>query len=136
MMTAGTEEVQFEIRGFEPNDVRAESIRADLESAGGTAEVKSETGGDGRPIVFIPLILGAMALVALIGQVKVLLDDFQDGVIIDTRDGKVVTIIDKNLPKGTVVIIAADKTTVTLEQPDKVTLADAVKAAKDAIVKS
>jgi hypothetical protein len=119
--------VEFEFQGFEEGEeAQAEQVADQVRAEGGQAEV---TGQDGADFAFIPIILGAMAVVGLVHVIKNLLDDFQVGVVIDTRNGKVVTTKDKNLPRGTVVVVSEDGQSVTLEQPDKETLNDAVKAA-------
>ena len=120
--------IEFEFKVFDEGDeAEAEKVAEQLRGEGGKAEVAD--GSDGPGLVFIPVILGAMAVVGLVHVIKNLVDDFQCGVVIDTRVGKVVTTKDKNLPRGTVVVISADGETVKLEQPDKETLTDAVKAA-------
>jgi hypothetical protein len=120
--------VEFEFEGFDPaDDERAEQVAREVREAGGRAEVRGE--GDGTDFAFIPVILGAMALVALIHVIKNLVDDLQVGVVIDARGDKIVTRKDKTLPRGTVVVASTEGDSVELVQPDKETLADAVKAA-------
>jgi hypothetical protein len=120
--------IEFELQGFdEGDDEYAERVARQVREGGGEAQITGE--GSGFDIAFVPIILGAIALVGLIHVVKNLVDDFQVGVVVDARGDKVVTTKDRSLPRGTVVLIAKDGDKVTLEQPDKETLADAMAAA-------
>lgn len=120
--------IEFELQGFEPGeDDHAEKVAQQVRDEGGQAEVAGE--GSGFDLAFIPIILGAIALVGLVHVIKNLVDDFQVGIVIDARGEKIVTKKDNNLPRGTVLVLSKDGESVKLEQPDKETLADAVKAA-------
>lgn len=128
MMIESQSTVEFTFEGFDASDEeRADKVAREVREAGGQAEIRGE--GDGTDFAFIPVILGAMALVALAHVIKNLVDDLQVGVVIDARGERVVTRKDKNLPRGTVMVVSKDGESAALEQPDKETLAEAVKAA-------
>ena len=128
MTIEGQSIVEFSFEGFDAGDEeRADQVAKEVREAGGKAEVRGQ--GDGTDFAFIPVILGAIALVALAHVIKNLVDDLQVGVVVDARGEKVVTTKDKNLPRGTVLVRSKNGESATLEQPDKETLAEAVKAA-------
>jgi hypothetical protein len=76
----------------------------------------------------VPIILGAVAVVALAKAVKRLLDDLKPGMIIDAREEQVKITKDKSLGRGTVLFINKDGST-RLENPNSDTLADLLKQA-------
>ena len=95
--------IQFEIQGFGPGESDdAEKFAKVVESEGGEASVQNSSPGDNFQFAFIPIVVGAVAVVGLAHAIKNLIDDFRCAVIIDARDGKVITTKDSNLPPGTV----------------------------------
>jgi hypothetical protein len=116
-------EIDIRWEGFEAGDSDADRAVELLGQHGGSARIErsSEPG-----IVFIPIILGAIALVGLAKAIKGFLDDTHVGVMIDTREKPVKITKEKLLPRGVVVSIDKDGK-VSIDQPDGESIGDLIK---------
>jgi hypothetical protein len=117
--------VEFRWDGFEPGDPDADEALYRLKEEGADAAIPP---GPGHDFAVVPIILGAVAVVALAKAVKRLLDDLKPGMIIDAREEQVKITKDKSLGRGTVLFINKDGST-RLENPNSDTLADLLKQA-------
>jgi hypothetical protein len=117
--------VEFRWDGFEPGDPDADEALYRLKEEGADAAIPA---GPRHDFAVVPIILGAVAVVALAKAVKRLLDDLKPGMIIDAREEQVKITKDKSLGRGTVLFINKDGST-RLENPNSDTLADLLKQA-------
>ena len=117
--------VEFRWDGFEPGDPDADEALYRLKEEGADATIPA---GPRHDFAVVPIILGAVAVVALAKAVKRLLDDLKPGMIIDAREEQVKITKDKSLGRGTVLFINKDGST-RLENPNSDTLADLLKQA-------
>jgi|RhiMethySRZTD1v2_1073278.scaffolds.fasta_scaffold02199_19 hypothetical protein len=117
--------VEFRWDGFEPGDPDADEALYRLKEEGADAAIPP---GPGHDFAVVPIILGAIAVVALAKAVKRLLDDLKPGMVIDAREEQVKITKDKSLGRGTVLFINKDGST-RLENPNSDTLADLLKQA-------
>jgi hypothetical protein len=117
--------VEFRWDGFEPGDPDADQALYRLKEEGADAAIPA---GPRHDFAVVPIILGAVAVVALAKAVKRLLDDLKPGMIIDAREEQVKITKDKSLGRGTVLFINKDGST-RLENPNSDTLADLLKQA-------
>jgi len=117
--------VEFRWDGFEPGDPDADEVLYRLKEEGADAAIPA---GPRHDFAVVPIILGAVAVVALAKAVKRLLDDLKPGMIIDAREEQVKITKDKSLGRGTVLFINKDGST-RLENPNSDTLADLLKQA-------
>ena len=117
--------VEFRWDGFEPGDPDADEALYRLKEEGADAAIPL---GPGHDFAVVPIILGAIAVVALAKAVKRLLDDLKPGMVIDAREEQVKITKDKSLGRGTVLFINKDGST-RLENPNSDTLADLLKQA-------
>lgn len=122
--------VEFRWDGFEQSDPDADEALYRLNENG--AEAGFPPGE--RGFAFIPIIIGAIAVVGLAKAIKSFIDDMKTGVIIDNRGDKVVITKDKTVGRGNVLYINKDGS-VRLESPDAEKLSDIVKAAAEGIKK-
>ena len=72
------------------------------------------------------IVAAVIALGGLVNAVIRLTRAFSCGVVVDARGETVRTRKDKNLPRGVVVVLAAEGTEVTLDNPSEVQLRDAL----------
>ena len=117
--------VEFRWDGFEPGDPDADEALYRLKEEVADAAIPP---GPGHDFAVVPIILGAIAVVALAKAVKRLLDDLKPGMVIDAREEQVKITKDKSLGRGTVLFINKDGST-RLENPNSDTLADLLKQA-------
>jgi hypothetical protein len=117
--------VEFRWDVFEPGDPDADEALYRLRVEGADATIPA---GPRHDFAVVPIILGAVAVVALAKAVKRLLDDLKPGMIIDAREEQVKITKDKSLGRGTVLFINKDGST-RLENPNSDTLADLLKQA-------
>ena len=117
--------VQFRWEGFEQSDPDADAAASRVVESGGEAQIPPprEPG-----FAFIPIVLGAIAIVGLAKAVKSFVDDLGKGVVVDVRTDPVTIRKDGKLPSGVVLVIDKDGET-KLEQPDHESLADIIAAA-------
>jgi hypothetical protein len=117
--------VEFRWDGFDPGDPDADEALYRLKREGADAAIPA---GHQREIVVVPIILGAVAVVALAKAVKSFLDDMKPGMVIDAREEQVKITKDKSLGRGTVLFIDKDGST-RLENPNSEKLTDLIKSA-------
>lgn len=117
--------VEFRWDGFEPGDPDADEALYRLKQEGAEATIPA---GAERGIAVVPIILGAVAVVALAKAVKSFLDDLKPGMIIDARCDQVKITKDRSLGRGTVLFINKDGST-RLENPNSETLAELLRNA-------
>ncbi|WP_433722671.1 hypothetical protein ACQP0C_22195 [Nocardia sp. CA-129566] len=117
--------VEFTWDGFEIADADADEAACRVVEAGGEASIPPPKD---PAIAFIPIVLGAIALIGLAKAVKGFIDDLGKGVIIDARGEPVKVSKDTNLPRGVVVLISGDGS-VRLDQPDHDSLKSLIEAA-------
>jgi hypothetical protein len=118
-------DTQIAIRweGFAPGDPDADRTVELLVHEGGEASIEapSEPG-----IVFIPIIIGAIALIGLAKAIKGFLTELHCGVMIDTRETPVRITKEKLLPRGLVVSIDKDGK-VSIDMPAHESIEDLIK---------
>jgi hypothetical protein len=117
--------VEFRWDGFDPSDPDADEALYRLKREGADAAIPA---GPQRGIAVVPIILGAVAVVALAKAVKSFLDDLKPGMVIDARGEQIKITKDKTLGRGTVLFINKDGST-RVENPNAETLADLLKNA-------
>jgi hypothetical protein len=117
--------VEFRWDGFDPSDPDADEALYRLKQEGADAAIPA---GRGHDFAVVPIILGAVAVVALAKAVKRFLDDLKPGMIIDAREEQVKITKDKTLGRGTVLFINKDGST-RLENPNSETIAEMLKQA-------
>jgi hypothetical protein len=117
--------VEFRWDGFEPGDPDADEALYRLKQEGADATIPA---GPRHDFAVVPIILGAVAVVALAKAVKSFLDDMKPGMVIDAREEQIKITKDKSLGRGTVLFINKDGTT-RLENPNSEKLNDLIKSA-------
>jgi hypothetical protein len=123
--------VEFRWDGFAESDPDADEALYRITENGGAARFPVDSQ---RGFAFIPIIVGAIAVVGLAKAIKSFIDDMKTGVVIDNRGEQVKISKDKNLGRGTVLFVNKDGT-LRLENPDAEKLGDIVKAAVEGIKK-
>ena len=106
----------------------------DAEDADATIEVLGEERADeveeleevGLLPAALVIVAAVIALGGLVNAVIRLTRAFSCGVVVDARGEIVRTRKDKNLPRGVVVVLTAEGTEVTLDNPSEVQLSDAL----------
>lgn len=112
-------------------------LSVDSEEAESAAELlRSEGGEEVEELEEAGILPGALVvvvgLIAVSGLANVIIRlsrAFACGTIVDARGDPVRTTKDPNLPKGTVVVIAADGSQATVHEPSEVDLKDLIGAA-------
>ena len=122
--------VAFRWDGFEQGDPDADEALYRLNQNGADAGYPPAA----RDFVFLPIIVGAIAVVGLAKAIKSFVDDMKTGVVIDNRGDQVVITKDKTLGRGNVLFVNKDGS-VRLENPDAEKLSDIVRAAIEGIKK-
>lgn len=117
--------VEFRWDGFEPGDPDADEALYRLKREGADAAIPA---GPGHGLAVVPIILGAVAVVALVKAVKSFLDDMKPGMVIDAREEQVKITKDPSLGRGTVLFIDRDGST-RLENPHSEKLTELIKSA-------
>lgn len=117
--------VEFRWDGFEPSDPDADEALYRLKQEGADAAIPA---GPAHGIAVVPIILGAVAVVALAKAVKSFLDDMKPGMVIDAREEQIKITKDKTLGRGTVLFINKDGST-RLENPNSEKLTELIKSA-------
>jgi hypothetical protein len=117
--------VEFRWDGFDPSDPDADEALYRLKREGADAAIPA---GPQRGIAVVPIILGAVAVVALAKAIKSFLDDLKPGMVIDAREEQIKITKDKSLGRGTVLFINRDGST-RVENPNSETLAEMLKNA-------
>jgi hypothetical protein len=117
--------VEFRWDGFEAGDADADEALYRLRQEGGNADIPASAQ---HGFAFIPIIVGAIAVIGLAKAIKSFIDDMRVGTVIDMRGEKVTVTKDKNLPRGTVMVIGKDNS-VKLENPDAEKISDIIKSA-------
>jgi hypothetical protein len=122
---ANTQTVDFRWDGFDSGDPDADEALYRLKQEGGDASIPA---GEGQGFAVIPIIVGAMAVVALAKAIKSFVDDLRTGTIIDARTDPVKITKDKSLGRGIVLFISKDGS-LRLENPNAANLGDLIKNA-------
>jgi hypothetical protein len=117
--------VEFRWDGFEPSDPDADEALYRLKQEGADAAIPASPA---HGIAVVPIILGAVAVVALAKAVKSFLDDMKPGMVIDAREEQIKITKDKSLGRGTVLFINKDGST-RLENPNSEKLTELIKSA-------
>jgi hypothetical protein len=117
--------VEFRWDGFEPGDPDADEALYRLKQEGADAAIPA---APAQGFAVVPIILGAIAVVALGKAVKSFLDDMKPGMVIDAREEQIKITKDKSLGRGTVLFINKDGST-RLENPNSEKLTDLIKNA-------
>jgi hypothetical protein len=117
--------VEFRWDGFDPSDPDADEALYRLKQEGADAAIPA---GPKHGIAVVPIILGAVAVVALAKAVKSFLADMKPGMVIDAREEQVKITKDRSLGRGTVLFINRDGST-RLENPNAEKLADLLRNA-------
>lgn len=117
--------VEFRWDGFDPGDADADEALYRLKQEGADAAIPA---GPKHEIAVVPIILGAVAVVALAKAVKSFLNDMKPGMVIDAREEQIKITKDKTLGRGTVLFINKDGST-RLENPNSETLSELIKSA-------
>ena len=117
--------VEFRWDGFEPSDPDADEALYRLKQEGADAAIPA---GPAHGFAVVPIILGAVAVVALAKAVKSFLNDMKPGMVIDAREEQIKITKDKSLGRGTVLFINKDGST-RLENPNSETLSELIKSA-------
>lgn len=117
--------VEFRWDGFGPSDPDADEALYRLKREGADAAIPA---GSAHGIAVVPIILGAVAVVALAKAVKSFLDDMKPGMIIDAREEQIKITKDSSLGRGTVLFINKDGST-RLENPNSEKLTELIKSA-------
>jgi hypothetical protein len=117
--------VEFRWDGFEPSDPDADEALYRLKQEGANASIPP---GSGHDFAVVPIILGAVAVVALAKAVKSFLNDMKPGMVIDARGEQIKITKDKSLGRGTVLFINKDGST-RLENPNSEKLTELIKSA-------
>jgi hypothetical protein len=117
--------VEFRWDGFEPSDPDADEALYRLKQEGADAAIPA---GPARGFAVVPIILGAVAVVALAKAVKSFLNDMKPGMVIDAREEQIKITKDKSLGRGTVLFINKDGST-RLENPNSEKLTELIKSA-------
>jgi hypothetical protein len=117
--------VEFRWDGFDPSDPDADEALYRLKREGADAVIPA---GPERGIAVVPVILGAVAVVALAKAIKSFLDDLRPGMVIDVREEQIKITKDKALGRGTVLFIDKDGST-RLENPNSEKLSDLLASA-------
>jgi len=121
--------VRFSWEGFEVSDEDADEAAFRVQEAGGEVSIPppAEPG-----IAFIPIVVGAIALVGLAKAIKSFVDDLGKGVVVDARQEPLKITKDASLPRGIVVVVGKDGS-VKLEQPDHESLKSLIEATLSAV---
>jgi hypothetical protein len=122
---ATTPTIEFRWEGFEPGDPDADEALYRLKQEGGDAIIPPE---ESPGFVVIPIILGAIAVVALAKAIKSFIEDIKTGTIIDARTEPLKITKDKSLGRGTVLLISKDGS-LSLQNPNAEKLGDLIKGA-------
>jgi hypothetical protein len=117
--------VEFRWDGFDPSDPDADEALYRLKQEGADAAIPA---GPERGIAVVPIILGAVAVVALAKAIKSFLNDMKPGMVIDAREEQVKITKDKTLGRGTVLFINKDGS-IRLENPNAEKLTELIKSA-------
>jgi hypothetical protein len=117
--------VEFRWDGFEQSDPDADEALYRLKQEGADAAIPA---GPAQGFAVVPIILGAVAVVALAKAVKSFLDDMKPGMVIDAREEQIKITKDKSLGRGTVLFINKDGST-RLENPNSEKLTELIKSA-------
>jgi hypothetical protein len=125
--------VEFRWEGFTEGDPDADEALYRLNQNGARAGFPPGEPGE-RGFAFLPIIVGAIAVVGLAKAIKSFIDDMKTGVVIDNRGEKVTITKDKTLGRGNVVLINKDGS-LRLDNPDADKLSDIVRAAVEGLRK-